>query len=96
MTSCPIVIDWHLIHEGHKVIIKNIRKYLSTDESKVVKYAGLEVEIDIDEYKNEIVKVAKQVKDFFTRSKPRNLTGLDIECNREFWEEFNSLLLKYS
>jgi hypothetical protein len=96
MISCPIAIDWILTHEGRKVVIREIKKYPSSDDSRVIDFKGLEVSIDIKDYTREVVKVARQVKEFFSRSKPRKLMGVDIECNREFWQEFDALLLKYS
>jgi len=96
MISCPIAIDWLLVHRDDKVIISEIRKYPSADDSKVIVFEALEVEMDIFEYKSEIVKVAKQVKKFFSQSKPRKLTGVDVECNLQFWNEFDGLLHKYA
>src|ERR1700760_4898180 len=34
MISCPIAIDWVLVHKDDRVVIRDIKKYLSTDESK--------------------------------------------------------------
>jgi hypothetical protein len=96
MISCPIAIDWILQHEEDKVIIKEVKKYLSTSDECVVDYKGLVGVIDVDEYKSEILKVARQVKEFFARSKPRRLAEADIKCNFEFWKEFDGLVNKYS
>jgi len=96
MISCPIAIDWVLNHEGNEVIIKEIKKYPNTRDEDAVDYNGLVGIVHIDDYKHEILKVARQVKGFFARSKPRRLDGADVECNNEFWKEFDGLLSKYS
>lgn len=96
MISCPIAIDWVLHHEGNKVVIKAVKKYPSVKDEDVIDYKGLVGIIHIDDYTDQILKAAKQVKDFFARSKPRRLTGIDMESNLDFWKEYDDLLQKYS
>ena len=96
MISCPISIDWKLYHENNNVVIKEVKKYPSVRDEDVINYEGLVGIIHIDDYKEQIIKVARQVKDFFAQSKPRRLEGIDVECNLEFWKEFDDLLQRHS
>ena|SRR5579859_149696 len=96
MISCPISVDWIWTHEAGKVIITKISKRLSARHEGPVEFQGLTGIVHIDHYKNEILKVARQVKDFYARSRPRKLSGPYLKINEEFWQQFDSLLLKHS
>ncbi len=95
--SCPISIDWNLIHKDGKVLISIIRKYITCNEKDVIDFEGLTATVEIEEYRNQIINVAIQVKDFFAMSKPRKYySGSEMETNWKFWEEFDLLLERHS
>jgi hypothetical protein len=97
MISCPIALDWLLWHEDDVVWIKDIKKYLTTNDADVIEYPNLTASIPLKEYKNEIAKVALQVKEFFATSKPRKYYNDQERLdNIKFWSEFDSLLSRHS
>ena len=57
-------------------------------------FKGLSAIIDIYEYRSEILKVARQVKDFFEQSRPRKYDASDARINEEFWAEFDELVAR--
>lgn len=96
MISCPISLDWQLWHYKGKIFIKDIKKYLTTNEVEVIEYPEIIAAIPEDEYRNEVLKVALQVKSFFATSKPRQYFDHEERLdNIRFWKEFDSLILKH-
>ncbi|MEO7048030.1 MAG: hypothetical protein ABI091_22215 [Ferruginibacter sp.] len=97
MISCPIAVDWILVYKDGKVIISDIKKYLTTNDNDVIDFKGLTSTIEIEEYRCQIIKIALEVKEFFAISKPRKYyDGSEMESNWKFWEEFDLLLEKHS
>lgn len=97
MLSCPVGIYWKLNHDGSTVIIREIKKQLAISEIDAIKFPMV-ASIDLEEYKREVLNVAKKVKEFYNRSKPRVVSNdkYDIEEYKKFWNEFDSLYEKYS
>ena len=97
MLSCPISISWNVLHYKNSVRISHIKKYPTTSEEEVIEFPGLIAEIPKREYKNEILKVAHQVKSFYASSKRRKyFDEQDRIQNINFWVKFDSLFLKHS
>jgi hypothetical protein len=96
MLSCPISISWNVIHSKDTVRVSHIKKYLTTSKEEVIEFPGLIAEIPKMEYKNEIVKVAHQVKAFYASSKRRKYFDEEERIqNIKFWVKFDSLFSQH-
>ena len=94
MIGCPISIDWTVEHQDDNVIIKDIKKYPTTDGKEVIEYKGVIVEIGKIQYAREVVRFCDSIKDYF-KGKERDFKN---DYNKQewesFWQEFNNLLEK--
>jgi hypothetical protein len=101
MLSCPICIDWDLIHEDETVTLKNVHKQFSVNTEDIVYFKEINIKIDRKAYAKEILKVAEEVKQFFD-NQPKRILYDEWESSfwETFWSEFNDLFdkgkMKYS
>ncbi|MCY8235477.1 hypothetical protein [Priestia endophytica] len=94
--GCPISIYWGVQHMEGEIILSNFVKFTTTSYKEgVVDYKGLKVKISKEEYREEIVVFALEVKAFFEQSQKKIIEDEDErESYKAFWEEYNTLLEK--
>ncbi|GAB2554924.1 hypothetical protein [Gracilibacillus alcaliphilus] len=94
MTGCPISIHWSVKHMNDQILLSDFVKITTTDPATGnVYYPDLHVTLHKNEYKDQVVLFASQVKNFFATSKQKRISGdLDKEMYQSFWEEYNLLL----
>jgi hypothetical protein len=94
MMGCPIGIDWTVRHVNEGVHISDVVRYDATNEAEAMRYSGLEVEMSLDEYRDEITAFAQRAKEPFDGIAKSFYDDLDREDYLRFWEEYDRLLEK--
>ena len=89
--GCPISIDWSTKLKDDKIVISDIQKVLTTNETDVIKYDLAQTEIDISLYAKFVLCFSEEVIKFFKNHKPVIDDEYDRELNISFWEEYNKL-----
>ena len=101
MLSCPIGIDWSVSHVGARVRLHDVVRYDSVDETQTLRFPGLAVELERDEYCREVVAFAEQAKQLFVGVEKVFEDGLfeddfDRQQYEEFWAEYDQRLTRLS
>lgn len=81
-----------------QVVLKEFVKAAIID-TKIgsVHYTELEIKLSRNEYKNQVVSFALQVKKLFHNSKEKRISDdFDKELYEDFWNEYNQLLKQTS
>lgn len=94
MIGCPISIDWTVIHKGGNVIIKDVKKYPSTDIKDVIEYEASKIVIERKKYIREVVRFCDAIKFFFEGQEKEFKSDYEKEEWTGFWNEFDKLLDK--
>jgi hypothetical protein len=71
MMGCPIGINWNVTHTPDGVRLDNVVRYDTTNEEQGVKFEGLQVLLDEEDYRRRLVAFALHAKQFFQGS-PRS------------------------
>ena len=95
MIGCPISINWTVNHQNDLVIIKDIKKYPTTDENDVIEYKDLIAIVDRTKYTREIVRFCDSIKDYFKGKNRDFQNNYDKQEWASFWQEFDKLLEKH-
>ena len=96
MMSCPIGINWTVIHKLDNVIISNVVRYPSPNEKEVIQFEGLSVDLSSEDYRIQIIDFAKAAKSFFATTPKQLEDDFDRKQYDKFWKEYDSLLQKYN
>lgn len=92
MMGCPIGIDWTVRHVKDRVRITDVVRYDTTSDSDATRFPGLEVEIPLDEYRDEILAFARRAKEPFEGVVKSFSDDADERDYVNFWEEYDRLL----
>ncbi len=92
MLSCPVGIDWSVTHRGGRVRLRDIVRFDSTDASEAVRFPGLEVELEEEAYRREVVAFARSAKGLFVGAEKVLHDDTDRKEWGDFWEEYERLL----
>jgi hypothetical protein len=92
MLSCPIGIDWTVLHFDDRVRIVDPIRYDTTDEAEAVRFPGLEVEIPLAEYRSQITAFALGAKQPFEGIEKTFHDDTDRVDYANFWAEYDRLL----
>lgn len=94
MMGCPISIHWTVKHMGDQVLLSDFVKITTTNtESGSVYYPGIQVSLNQNDYRKQVVQFAIQAKKLFDTSKEKHLTDdFDRETYKDFCSEYNRLL----
>lgn len=98
MSGCPISIHWSVQHKGDEVFLSDFVKFTSTSltEDNIV-YPDVSVSVNKAVYKQKILQFARQAKALFENSKIKKIDDeYDQEMFKDFWKEYNQLLLKHT
>jgi hypothetical protein len=97
MMGCPVGIDWSVTHlDSETVRIGDIVWYEVTDENKAKRYAGLTVEMPIQEYRSQVCAFARQDRELFHGVTKRFDDVFVRQQYEEFWSEYNELLARHA
>ncbi|MBK3495199.1 hypothetical protein JFL43_10100 [Viridibacillus sp. YIM B01967] len=96
MMGCPISIHWSVKHMDDEVILSDFVKVTTTSpESGSVHFNGLEIRLNKNDYKNQVVSFALEAKKLFEQSNEKQIIDdFDKEMYEGFWNEYNQLLRK--
>jgi hypothetical protein len=92
MMGCPIGIDWDVEHAGDMVRVRNV---IVCDGTSVDDERDLNVAVDVPAavYREQVVALAKAVKQFFTTSPDKAIADpFDRRQYADFWREFDARL----
>jgi hypothetical protein len=92
MMSCPIGIDWTVMHLGGRVRIADVVRYDSTTDAEAVRFPGLAVEIPLAEYSEEVTAFARRAKEPFEGVEKSISDDVDRQDYLAFWDEYERLL----
>jgi hypothetical protein len=88
MMGCPIGVDWTVIHENDRVQLSQFRRWDSPDEQHPQEFPGLSVTLSFKEYKNQVMAMAAQVREFFQGEFKQFFDVQDQLAYERFWSEF--------
>jgi hypothetical protein len=95
--SCPVGIDWSVTHGNGRVRLHDVVRFDSTDVSEAVRFPGLEVEVEEEAYRREIVAFAESAKvPFVGVEKVLDDDDDDRKEWEDFWEEYERLLAAHA
>ncbi|MCL2654838.1 MAG: hypothetical protein FWD65_03955 [Coriobacteriia bacterium] len=104
MMGCLIGINWRVIHSGDQVLISDVVRYDEMSLEPTRQFPEAETVIDNAEYRAEILRFAREVKEFFDANPHRRFKGVKGLFKRsdkkqeykEFWREFNDIYQRQS
>jgi len=96
MMTCPMGINWDVVHWKNIVQIQNIIVFPSTIESKAVHFYDLAVRVPFDLYKDEIVAFAKAAQSLYYGVSKTFEDQFEAEQYQQFWHEFDTTLNIYT
>jgi len=67
MTSCPIGINWNVVHSGDFTRLNNVVRSDSVDRSNAIRFDGLAAELPKRQYRAEVAMFARCAKQPFLR-----------------------------
>lgn len=94
MFTCPIGIDWSVSHIGGQVRISDVLRYDTANETEPVRFPDLAVEVSEDEYRRQVVALAKKAKEPFEGVEKTFSNDSDRQDYEEFWNEYDRLLIR--
>ncbi len=92
MMGCPIGIDWTVRHAEDRVRITDVVRYDTTNEGDATRFPNLEIEMPLDEYRDEVVAFARRAKEPFEGVEKSFGDEVDEQDYLDFWEEYDRLL----
>jgi hypothetical protein len=92
MMGCPVGIDWSVSHLAGRVLIDDVVRYDSVEESDALRFPGLATELSEDEYREQIVAFAVQAKKPFQGTIKEFEDDLERQQYEKFWKEFDARL----
>ncbi len=92
MMGCPIGIDWTVRHVDDLVRIADVVRYDATNEAQAVRYPELEVELPLDEYRDEITAFAQRAKEPFDGIEKSFYDDMERDDYVNLWAEYDRLL----
>lgn len=96
MMSCPIGVNWTVIHADDQVQLSHFRRWDSPDEQHPQEFSGLAVTLSFNEYRNQVVAFASQVREFFQGEVKQFFDVEDQLAYERFWSEFELLFQKHA
>ncbi len=92
MMGCPLGIDWTVRHVEDRVRITDVVRYDTTNEGDATRFPDLEIEMPLDEYRDEVVAFARRAKEPFKGVEKSFGDEVDEQDYLDFWEEYDRLL----
>ncbi|WP_394374108.1 hypothetical protein [Niallia taxi] len=95
MMGCPISINWSVKHTNDQVLLSDFVKVTTTSSDEATHYPNLQIELNKEYYKQQILQFALQAKQLFETSPAKAFfDDYDKQMYIEFWEEYDQLLQK--
>jgi len=92
MRGCPIGVNWSVVHSRGRVALANVERFETTAAAPTRRYA-VDITIPFEEYRQQVLSFAQQVRTFFDDSRPRVLPDkFDQEQFHDFWSEYLQIL----
>ena len=89
MMNCPFGIDWDVEHAGDLVRVRNV----VVDDGACERDLHVSTDVPRAEYRQQVVALAKAVKDFFGASPDKVFDdSFDRDQYLAFWQEFDARL----
>jgi hypothetical protein len=95
MMGCPIGLDFAVTHGGD-VSLTDVVRYDTVNEDEAVHFPGLFVEIQFLDYRQEVLRFARQARELFLGLEKRFSDDFDTLQFREFWQEYESVFARHS
>jgi hypothetical protein len=88
MMGCPIGVNWSVFHQEDQVLLKDFKRWDSSDEQRPSEFPDLEVVLSFKEYQRQVLALCTQVREFFKRESKEFFDTQDQINYERFWSEF--------
>ena len=92
MLSCPIGIDWQIVHSDGRVRLSDVVRYDTVDVGEATRFPGLVAELSEAEYRRKVAAFARSAKKPFIGLEKRFHDGVDRQDYEAFWAEYDERL----
>ena len=94
MMTCPIGVDWSVTHLGGRVLLHDVARFDTVDETEAVRFPGLEIELAEEGYRLPVVAFAEKAKEPFVGTEKTPADDYEQQRYEEFWREYDGRLAR--